>query len=550
MNKFLVYFLMMFLLVLVGGAEVYASLPPGNVQIQQPDPLQPQFNPEVLLDTIPTAAPAAAGSEAAETGGGGTAQSLTPQPRPQDLRRQDPLTPEEQQVVEVIGDAQNPQEATQRVVESDLPPNYKNEALRALTQDECGEGMFSFFCTWFDRPQQRATEQFRAGFSQATKDAATMEEHNEILRREVSSIRPSIVSNHCSDIFSSECSQAVRNVDCQGRIECEQEMELFQIAREEAINQQRIPNSGMIRAAQMLRITPQASAASSMIQDLLGIEVSLIQEGSGIDQILRYGTPEQICFAKVDSFISVNGLQVEGQVMEVDDEITGMSSVLRACDNRNFQICADLRAERSGIYFNNSFTLFVHVFVRNAEDFPQMVTLHAELKSGGGREERVNVVELSEDVPGKFILLSPGQTFSRTLYLPETQVFMGEELKELYGNIVMGVFEAVGVSEQLLGTSSQSSNSGPDLSNIDVDSLTDEELSELMIEIERNENPNQDAMDSASQGGLVYALDYPILTLRGSSGSNIRKEVEMSGANITSGTTQQSIAVVRRVSLD
>lgn len=318
-------------------------------------------------------------------------------------------------------------------------------------------------------------------------------------------------------------------------------------------NQQRIPNSGMIRAAQLLRITPQASAASSAIQSALGIEFSLIQEGSGIDDILRYGTPEQICFAKVDSFISVNGLEVEGQVMEVDDDITGMSSVIRACDNLDFEICADLRAERSGIYFNNSFTLFVHVFVRNIKDYPQMVTLHANLRSGGGRTQRINVVELSDDVPGEFILLNPGQTFSRTLYLSEIQVFRGEELKELYGNVAMGVFRASGVNIQDTSNPPQTSNSQPSSSNDENgEDNVDEPATQDAGTTRANQNINEAPMSSvtATQGSLEYALDYPILTLGGTRGSNNRREIENSGVSMTGGTTAQSLAVVRRVSLD
>lgn len=578
-------FLMVFLLVLVGGVNIFGdvyrdcysqcTLDGGNAQFcidlcgsipgasSSPNV---DLNPGGLFEDVApdpsdndaaaavTAPQGTGDSDALVNNPQGVPVSATspPQPRPENLVRVGPTTPEEVTAAEIVGDAPTPEEAVRRVADSpDLPANYRIQALRALTQDECGEGMFSFFCTWFDRPQERAAEQLREGFRAQTTGNFSLEEHNEILRREARSVIPTNVPN-CEDSLSSQCGQSLRNFDCQGDQTCEQSIELAQLGRQEALNQQRIPNSGMIRAAQMLRVSPQASATSGMIQNLLGIELSLIQEGSSIDQILKYGTPEQVCFAKVDSFISVNGLQVEGQVMEVDDETTGMSSVIRACDNRNFQICADLRAERSGIYFNNSFTLFVHLYVRNAEDFPQMVTVQAELKSGGGREEKINVVELSEDVPGSFILLQPGQTFSRTIYLPETQAFVGEEnLKEIYGNVVMGVFEALGVSEQ--GNSQEQQQAqNHQLSQDELESLSDEELQQLMTEMEQNQATQTQGsnLDGVSGGRLVYALDYPILTLRGTSGSNPSKEVEMSGANMTQGSNQQSVAVVRRVSLD
>lgn len=417
-------------------------------------------------------------------------------------------------------------------------------------QEQCGDGWFSrFLC---ENPQTIMEQQVRSGFQIATAGSDSMESHNTQLTSYTSTLIP-INDPNCQDPFSSDCGQSLRSFDCQGDEGCQRSIELAQIARQEGINQQRIPNSGMIRAAQMLRITPQASAASSAIQSALGIEFSLIQEGSGIDDILRYGTPEQICFAKVDSFISVNGLEVEGQVMEVDDDITGMSSVIRACDNLDFEICADLRAERSGIYFNNSFTLFVHVFVRNIKDYPQMVTLHANLRSGGGRTQRINVVELSDDVPGEFILLNPGQTFSRTLYLSEIQVFRGEELKELYGNVAMGVFRASGVNIQDTSNPPQTSNSQPSSSNDENgEDNVDEPATQDAGTTRANQNINEAPMSSvtATQGSLEYALDYPILTLGGTRGSNNRREIENSGVSMTGGTTAQSLAVVRRVSLD
>lgn len=608
MNKFLVYFLMMFLLILVGG-EVYACscedphYPYCDISLLNcPTPAQPasaEPEPELVVNegqqppAVPPPRPSTGEPEAAA--GTPPAQPEAPAPAtpPQNPQREQlerdiaDVTRDLSRISNQISQSTNQTQIAQLRAEQfelqqdlqelvnrglqtgdltedqlriiltqtpDLTHQQRLDLIRQLEgQSSCDpESWFRFICNLFseNRAAQISADRFSTQLSQNTQNAQTAQEHNEIALHTANSDFQGLLPGFggCQSLDST-CRQQIANFDCQGNENCERGKREANAVLTRAQDSQMVPNSGMIRAAQLLRITPQASATSSMIQNMLGIELSLIQKGSGIDQILSYGTPEQICLAKVDSFISVNGIQVEGQVMEVRDEITGMGSVLRACDNMNFQICADLRAERSGIYFNNSFTLFTHVFVRNAEDFHQMVTLHAELKSPNGGEERINIVEQSQDLPGRFILLSPGQTFSQTIYLPETQAFVGQEISEIYGNVAMGVFEAVGVS-QSSSQSESASGSGPNLEGIDPDSLTPEELQELRDEIERSENSNQQAMDSASQGSLVYALDYPILTLTNSGGSTTQEQIENSGANMTDGTTTPTLSVVRRVSLD
>ena len=537
MNKFLMYFLVMFLLIFVGG-EVFSESEGESV--------------ERSIGEITTEL-----SRISTQISQSTNQTQIAQLRTQQTQLQQDL----QQVVNAGLQSGDLTEDQLRVILTQTPnltAEQRLDLIRQLEgQNSCDpESWWRFICNLFsdNRAAEISAQRYSTQLSQNTQSAQTVGEFNQIAletaNTEIGALLPGV---SCTSL-DSECRSQISGFNCPENNEnCERAKAEANAILTAAQDSQRIPATGMVRAMQLMEITPQASATSSMIQDLLGIELSLIQEGSGIDQILRYGTPEQVCLAKVDSFISVNGLEVEGQVMEVDDEFSGMSSVLRACDNMNFQICADLRAERSAIYFNNSFTLFTHVFVRNAEDFHQIVTLHAELKSSNGGEERINIVELSDEIPGKFILLSPGQTFSRTIYLPETQAFVGQDIgNELYGNVAMGVFEATGVSQSGPQEQSSGGSSAPNLDDIDVDSLSPEELEQLQEEIDRSQNPDQQAMDSANKGRLIYALDYPILSLGGSGGTSIntRKEIENSGANMTSGTTTSSSSVVRRVSLD
>lgn len=376
-------------------------------------------------------------------------------------------------------------------------------------RNQCGESWWSFVCeiTREDPTEGIYEERYDTQIEPIINSNADFEiknsQINGIMNEEIQSIGGFESFSGCNSP-STDCRSAIRN-HCSSTNCGENENYALEIHQAAADNYL-IPKSGMMRAAEFLDVSPGAFAAADLVQELLGFEFSLVKEGSGIDKILSYGTPEQVCYAKVDSFIDVSGAEVEGQEIEVEDEVTGMTSKIKACDNKNFDICADLRAERSDMYFNNSFTLIVHFYVYNAKDYEQEVVLNAEFFDEEGNEDTFNVFNKSNmDIANGSIILKSGQRESLSFEITNLQVFEGEDIEELYGNVLLSVFEK---------TSEQSGN--------------------------------------FNEANLDYAIDYPIMKM--GSGNLISKEdkkeqVENSGAEATDGTTTATSSLIDRVNL-
>ena len=391
----------------------------------------------------------------------------------------------------------------------DLSPSERVNIQNSIAgRNECADNWWSIVCeiTRDDPIESMNRDRFENRIEPIQNSDTNYEtvnsQINQIMNEEIQSIEGFENFQGCT----------VPNSDCRGNIasycdsqNCgENENYALQIHQAAADNYL-IPKSGMIRAAEFLDVSPGAFAAADGIQDLLGFEFSLIKEGSGIDQIFSYGTPEQVCYAKVDSFIDVSGVEVQGQEIEVEDETTGMTSRVKACDNKNFSICADLRAERSGIYFNNSFTLITHFYVYNAKDYDQEVVLNAEFFDEAGNKDSFNVFKKSNRDVGGSITVKSGESESLSLEISNLQVFNGESREKLFGNVLLSVFE-------------KTSNG--------------------------DENFNEANLD--------YAIDYPIMEIGGgnsASRENKDEQVENSGAEIVDGTTTGTSSLINRVSL-
>lgn len=388
----------------------------------------------------------------------------------------------------------------------DLDLNSRNQLRNELSgRSSCNpDSWWSFVCNFFseDRAKDIEVRRLNARIQSETVDAQSANEYNtqvlSVLNDELAVWAPGI---NCG-IDTSDCREQLSNIACSDE-ECENQVRVAQSLIRQAEGSIRIPRSGMIRAAELLQVRDSSFALASQLQDWLGFEFSLISEGSGIDQILSWGTPEQVCLAKVDSFISVNGLQVEGQVFDEEDEFSGFTSRMRACDNRQFDICADLRAERSGVYFNNSISLVVHLMVKNSRDHDQEVVLNAEFFNDGVRES-YNIFNFTDEVQGNSLILSPGQRRSFSLHLSEFQVFADQDIGSLSGNVLLSVFRKVGEGGVV------------------------------------------------SDQNLDYAIDYPIMSMiSGQSSSQSRREEALnSGAEFTEGTTQATSSLLQRVSID
>lgn len=381
----------------------------------------------------------------------------------------------------------------------DLSSTEKYEIQQAIAgRNQCGNSWWSVVCrvTRDDSTDGLYSQRLETRYEQETENIDNYQEKNTIIA--------DLMSSEIQDLQGLDGFEGCDfpNAECRSKIRsyCEQEncgdneevaLGLFNTAADNYL----IPKSGMIRAAEFLDVSPGAFAAADTIQDLLGFEFSLIENGSGIDELLTYGTPEQVCLAKVDSFISVNGAQVEGQEVEIRDDATGMTSRIRACDNMEFEICADLRAERSQVYFNNSFTLIAHFYVYNPNDYNQEVIINAEFFDSSRNKETFNIFEKSSQ-GGKSITIEPKSRKSMSIQIPNTQVFKAKT-SEIFGNVVMGVY-------------------------------------------------------NKETGGIEYTIDYPIIAM-GSQGVMTReekaKQVDNSGAQIVSGTTTPTSNLIDRVSL-
>lgn len=389
--------------------------------------------------------------------------------------------------------------------------NYAEQARlqQAISiKTECSNSWWSIFCKLSrgDPTEDLYSQRLENRINVETSEIEGYQEKNDIIvngMREEINVLPGFEDFEGCDLPNSNCQEQIEQ-HCTEQA-CQEQVENAKELLNTAADNYLIPNSGLVRAVDFIDVSPQSFAAADMIQDLVGFELSLISSGSALDDILNFGTPEQVCYAKVDSFLSVNGAEVEGKESTVSDENTGMTSRIKACDNEEFEICADLRAERSSMYFNNSFTLIVHFYVYNAKDYVQDVLVSAEFFDESRNRERVNILNISGEEIGNSIRLEPGERESMTIQIPEFQAFGGKSISKLYGNVKLGVYRRTEDNSGVFG-----------------------------------------------KDNIIYALDYPIVEMGGESNSMTREErrdeINKSGVEAPGGTTRPSADLIDRVS--
>lgn len=303
----------------------------------------------------------------------------------------------------------------------------------------------------------------------------------------------------CSSLDSS-CRKSIVQVNCGGDSICENNKDTILKMYESARGSMLIESGALSIATQILNVDQNSYGFATLIQNLAGFELNLLSQNPGLQKFFEYGTNEQMCLLKVESFVSSNGLEVEGLSYDVTDEYTGLTSRQKMCDDLQFNVCADLRAERSGVFFNDSISLISHVYVYNSKDYTQLVALNAEFLANS-QSEKINVFNISKEFFGESVLiLKPGSTLSLSMYIPEIQVFNGElNGADLNGNILLSVYEQKG------GNSSK----------------------------------------SISESNFEYALDYPILEI-GSDPINTSTLIN-SGVTALDGTSIYDSSILDRV---
>ncbi len=389
----------------------------------------------------------------------------------------------------------------------------KIEITRELSgRKSCGDNWWSFVCNLVqdsdakDLQVRRAREQI----ARATSSSQDLEEYNSNLMQVVNSeIQTYLSGLETCNAPSSDCKSQIENYECpSGDTNCEIAKQGALDTFNEGLKNYRVERTGLLKAAEFLNVDDSSYALADQIQDLVGFELSLIEEGSGVDEILSYGTPEQVCLAKVDSFMSVKGVDVDGKTYDAPEQSTGFTTRQKACDNQNFEICADLRAEKSQLLFENRFNIIVHFYVYNAKEHEQEFIINAELTNDNNERVNFNVFENTTQVDNKSITLQPGQRESMTIMLDEISPFDSKDYSEVYGNVILSVHKKVDGGGGVF-----------DASNLD------------------------------------YAIDYPIMSIRGSSNdkNQRKKDVENSGAQATDGVSDASTfssTLVDRVNLN
>ncbi len=368
--------------------------------------------------------------------------------------------------------------------------------------DECENSMWGFLCSMNSeqRRQELYVERFSTQVQQRTANINNFEASNAVISNQLSSeIRDLEGMNsfvECSQI-NRDCRSSIVNYNCNNDAACEESrgiaLELFETSEQ----YYQIESNAVIKLAQFLQVDPGSYAVADMITGLLGVDISLLKEGSTLDQILKWGTPEQVCLAKVESFVSIDGAEYNGETYDVTDKFTSMTSRQKMCDDLTFTVCADLRAERTGVFFNGSFSLIAHLYVHNSEDYDQDIVLSAEVTDNSGRSYKFNVFNESGQFGENISLrLSSGQTFSQSIYISEIQVLEGQIDGNLNGNVLLTVHES-----------------------------------------------GKGSLDS--QSGFEYAIDYPIVEM--SAGPLTQAELVESGAMYLEGTSIYSTDLIDRI---
>ena len=299
------------------------------------------------------------------------------------------------------------------------------------------------------------------------------------------------------------CSQAIEDHSCTNADACQESKLRAKMILSNLQGEFRIERNAAVIAGELLNINSGTIAFANYARDFLGIDFTLLKRGSSLDKLLRAGTTEQICLAKVESFVSINGLEVEGSTYDVQDAHTGLISRQKACDQAEydgsleFEVCADIRAERSGIFFNNTFSLISHVYVYNPNDYAQNVVLSAQFLGEVGSEE-FNVFNRSKEIRDTVVRIEGGSSFATSIYLSEVQPLNGEAGELVNGNILLSVFK------------SESENS---------------------------------ALNSAN---FEYAIDYPVVEM--GSGPLTGSAILASGVEFPEGTVTYSSSLVERIS--
>lgn len=396
-----------------------------------------------------------------------------------------------------------------------LPPEERIIISQALSAgDECENSMWGFLCSmnadqkredlYIQRFETILGQQTRNVNSQGNTDPSQfgIEDNSatvSLLNNEIQGLEGMNGFGGCTNV-NGDCRSSIVNHNCGNNAACEESRDIALQLFETSEQYYQIESNAVIKLAQFLKVDPGSYAVADMITGLLGVDVSLLKEGSSLDQILKWGTPEQVCLAKVESFVSIDGVEYEGSAYDVTDEYTGMTSRQKMCDDLSFTVCADLRAERTGVFFNGSFSLIAHLYVYNSQDYDQDIVLSAEVIDGSGSSYKFNLFNESGQFGDNISLrLSSGQTFSQSIYIPELQVFEGQIDGNLNGNVLLSVHES-----------------------------------------------GKGSLDS--QSGFDYAIDYPIVEM--SSGPLTQAELVESGATYLEGTSIYSTDLIDRVVID
>lgn len=317
-----------------------------------------------------------------------------------------------------------------------------------LGTGECGDSWFGFICEQRELKKENDLQLKRFDFivESVLNDEDKKYDDNTLLLGSflVESRRfPGFEGIACTSL-NSECRASVATLSCTDSV-CENNKDLILKMYDVARGQTQIDKTGILAAMEFLQVDQSSFGFATLMQDLIGFDLNLLDSAPGVRQFFEYGTNEQMCLAKVDSFVSVNGLEIEGKSYDVEDEYTGLTSRQKMCDDLNFNICADLRSERSGIFFNDSFSLVTHVYVYNSKDYNQLVVLNAELLANSN-SQKINVFNESKELSGQSVVILPSkETFSMSIYLPEIQAFNGElNGADLNGNVLLSIYEQKG----------------------------------------------------------------------------------------------------------
>ena len=344
----------------------------------------------------------------------------------------------------------NPEGMKEYYNTQDLEPSEREFLTDLLTGEgdtDCKDNIASSVCE--RRIDEKEQELAIGRYEGKIKDETNNNEIKNAFNTELISL--GITDSGCSDSLSEDCKNSISSHSCKNDANCERNKRTALALYETARGSQRVSNEDpLIQIATYTNIDESSYATAQALQELFDWEDFNILDkvSSGVRDALELGTPQQVCLAKVDSYVSVSGVEVEGKEYTAQDSSTGLSSRQKMCDDLQFNVCADVRAERSSMYFNDSFSLTAHIYVYNSQDYTQLLVLNSELRDVVNGDvtqtENLNLFELHPDIDKSIIELSPKGVFSQSLYFSDMQAFNGALEGELFANVLLSVYKQIG----------------------------------------------------------------------------------------------------------